>query len=226
MRADLPPAGTPTVTRRADRGLPSSRPAGHSPSVAAPVKGARKLASLRDGASATLDCSRLPPGNRRLSGRKAAARPLAQAQLDTLDRATVHDADALLLDLIPLPADTTALHPEHIQAALYQAFDIQALYKDDMNQITFFATITTSTPQAVAAILTDTGHDPTTSARQPAATPVYPLAQPPICEKAHRDHGTGRWPPVPMSRSHPGFRDGRVPMAHSRHDQTTASHAR
>jgi hypothetical protein len=27
------------------------------------------------------------------------------------------------------------LHPEHIQAALYQAFDIQALYKDDRNQL-------------------------------------------------------------------------------------------
>jgi hypothetical protein len=32
-----------------------------------------------------------------------------------------------------------------------------------MNQVTIFATITTSTPQAVAAILTDTGHDPTTT---------------------------------------------------------------
>ena len=32
-----------------------------------------------------------------------------------------------------------------------------------MNQVTFFATITTSTPQAVAAILTDAGHDPTTA---------------------------------------------------------------
>jgi|GEM_PF-5191326 len=85
----------------------------------------------------------------------------------------------------PLLTDTIALHPERIQAALYQAFDIQALYKDDMNQVTFFATITTSTPQAVAAILTDAGYDPITAGtRQPPApattAPVYPLAQPPM----------------------------------------------
>jgi hypothetical protein len=38
-----------------DRGRASSRPSGKCPVVPAPVKGARKLASMRDGASATLD---------------------------------------------------------------------------------------------------------------------------------------------------------------------------
>jgi site-specific DNA recombinase len=114
-------------------------------------------------------------------------REATQTQLDALDHTTTPGNDTALLDLIPLLTDTIALHPEHIQAALYQAFDIQALYKDDMNQVTFFATITTSTPQAVAAILTDIGHDPTTAGTtgQPSApattAPVYPLAQPPIC---------------------------------------------
>jgi site-specific DNA recombinase len=75
-----------------------------------------------------------------------AEREATQTQLDALDRTAPRDNDTSLLDLIPLLADTIALHPEHIQAALYQAFDIQALYKDDMNQVTFFATITTSTP--------------------------------------------------------------------------------
>jgi hypothetical protein len=89
-----------------------------------------------------------------------AERETTQTQLDALDHTTAPSNDTALLDLIPLLTDTIALHPEHIQAALYQAFGIQALYKDDMNQVTFFATITTSTPQAVAAILTDIDHDP------------------------------------------------------------------
>ena len=114
-----------------------------------------------------------------------AERDTTQTQLDALDRTTARDNDTSLLDLIPLLADTIALHPEHIQAALYQAFDIQALYKHDMNQVTLFATITTSTPQAVAAILADAGYDPTTSPGQAPApadsTPIYSLAQPPIC---------------------------------------------
>jgi hypothetical protein len=42
----------------------SSRPAGHCPVVTAPVKGARTLASLRDGASAPLDC----PGSSQETG--------------------------------------------------------------------------------------------------------------------------------------------------------------
>jgi hypothetical protein len=96
-------------------------------------------------------------------------------------------ASTSLLHLIPLLADTIALHPARIQAALYQAFDIQALYKDDMNQVSLFATITTSTPHAVAAILSDAGYDPTTVS--PATTaPVHPLAQPPISHPIYRDH--------------------------------------
>ena len=106
-----------------------------------------------------------------------ADRDTVQAQLDTLNRATAHDTDAWLLDLIPLLADTIDLHPDHIQAALYQVFDIQALYKDDMNQVTLFATITTSTPQAVAAILADTGHDPTSAG---TLSPQPPPAPPPL----------------------------------------------
>jgi site-specific DNA recombinase len=134
-----------------------------------------------------------------------AEREATQIQLEALDRTAARDDDTSLLDLIPLLADTIALHPERIQAALYQAFDIQALYKDDMNQVSLFATITTSTPLAVAAILADAGYDPTTiSAGQPPApattAPVYPLAQPPMCSpattimKCWRSYGTGRQP--------------------------------
>jgi hypothetical protein len=51
-----PAAGTLTVAGRGDRGGAFLRPAGKCPVVRAPVKGARKRASLRDGARATLDC--------------------------------------------------------------------------------------------------------------------------------------------------------------------------
>jgi hypothetical protein len=78
-------------------------------------------------------------------------------------------------------------------AALFQAFDIQCLYKDDMNQVSIFATITTSTPQTVAAILADAGNDPasTTPQPQPASPghpPIYPSAQPPITRVIYHDH--------------------------------------
>ena len=36
--------------------------------------------------------------------------------------------------------------PERIQAALYQAFDLQLLYNKDMHQVTIWVTITDSTP--------------------------------------------------------------------------------
>jgi hypothetical protein len=98
-----------------------------------------------------------------------ADREAIQAQLETFDHDQAPGQDASLLDTLPMLADTTDLHPERIQSALYQAFDIQALYNTDMHQVTIFATITTSTPQAVAAILADTGHNPTA---QPAAADV------------------------------------------------------
>jgi hypothetical protein len=122
-------------------------------------------------------------------------RDATQAKLAALDQARARDDNAALLDDLPLLAGTVDLQPEHIQAALYQAFDIQALYKDDMHQVTIFATITTSTPHAVAAILTHTGHGPAnlTPATAPtapaqASPPVYPLAQRPIQQQILHDH--------------------------------------
>jgi hypothetical protein len=70
-------------------------------------------------------------------------------------------------------------NPEHIQAALYQAFDIQALYKDDMHQVSFFATITTSTPHAVANIMAAAGNDPATHTPDPAQPPPPARPSPP-----------------------------------------------
>jgi hypothetical protein len=108
-----------------------------------------------------------------------AERETAEAKLAALDEARARDDDPALLDDIPLLASTIDLQPEHIQAALYQAFDIQALYKDDMHQVTIFATITTSTPQAVAAILARTGHDPANLTPSPRPPPPDRPARPP-----------------------------------------------
>jgi hypothetical protein len=127
-----------------------------------------------------------------------AERETTQARLDALDQARARDDDASLIDDLPVLAGTLDLHPERIQAALYQAFDIQALYKPDMHQVTLFATITTSTPRAVAAIISDAGHDPA-HAHAPAQPPpetaastpaVYPLAQPPMRRSINHDHET------------------------------------
>jgi hypothetical protein len=52
-----------------------SRPAGQCLIGAVPVKGARKLASLRDGASATLDCHPRLTSTRRLSGKGLSPAP-------------------------------------------------------------------------------------------------------------------------------------------------------
>jgi hypothetical protein len=46
-------------------------------------------------------------------------------------------------------------HPEHVKARLYDAFDIQVLYRQHMRQATIWATITDTTPGTVAALLTD-----------------------------------------------------------------------
>ncbi len=116
-------------------------------------------------------------------------RETAQAQLAALGETRARDDDASLLDVLPILAGRADLRPELIQAALYQAFDIQALYNTDTNQVTLRATITSSTPQAVASILALAGNDPARRTPEPGPAPapraadstaVYPSAQRPI----------------------------------------------
>jgi hypothetical protein len=116
-------------------------------------------------------------------------RETTRAQLAALDETRARDHDASLLDALPVLAGRADLYPERIQAALCRAFDIQALYNTDLNQVTLYATITTSTPQAVAAILALTGNDPTACTTEPGLAPamqdadstaIYPSTQRPI----------------------------------------------
>jgi hypothetical protein len=61
--------------------------------------------------------------------------------------------DPALLDAIPPLGDVLGQIPDKIKQKLFDAFDVQALYSKAHNQVTLWATITPSTPAALAAII-------------------------------------------------------------------------
>jgi site-specific DNA recombinase len=61
--------------------------------------------------------------------------------------------DPALLDQLPMLGDLLAAAPDKIKQKLFDAFDIQALYSKEKNQVTLWATITPSTPATLAAII-------------------------------------------------------------------------
>jgi hypothetical protein len=61
--------------------------------------------------------------------------------------------DPSLLDRLPMLGDLLAAAPDKIKQKLFDAFDIQALYSKTHHQVTFWATITPSTPATLAAII-------------------------------------------------------------------------
>ena len=63
--------------------------------------------------------------------------------------------DPGLLDRLPMLGDLLAAAPDRIKQKLFDAFDIQTLYSKTTNQVTFWATITPSTPATLAAIIAD-----------------------------------------------------------------------
>jgi hypothetical protein len=58
-----------------------------------------------------------------------------------------------LLDQLPVLGDLMAHMPTRLHAQLYDALGIELLYRHDLNQVTIYATITPSTPRALAALL-------------------------------------------------------------------------
>lgn len=58
-----------------------------------------------------------------------------------------------LLDTLPMLGDVLPRLPRRIRQKLLDAFDIQALYSKPKQQVTFWATITPSTPATLAAII-------------------------------------------------------------------------
>lgn len=107
-------------------------------------------------------------------------RTQTKAQLDQLTTAPAAQADPGLLDALPqLPARLTEL-PAATRSKLYQALGIEILYKHDTHQVTCRATLTTSTPGTVTAIISATANPaPGTSAARwdsPQPTPWGPTS--------------------------------------------------
>ena len=72
--------------------------------------------------------------------------------------------DPTLLDELPYAPGLLAEAPDAIREALYAAFDIQCLYRQDAGQVTIWATITDATPGIITALTTDPRTDTDTAA--------------------------------------------------------------
>ena len=111
-------------------------------------------------------------------------RETIEAQLSALAKDTGRGNDPGLLDELPELAGRLDELPERIQAELFAAFDIQVLWNAPMNQATFFATITDTSPGIITDLLTRASDDPT-SAATPATSSnaVAGFTRSPICGK-------------------------------------------
>jgi hypothetical protein len=97
--------------------------------------------------------------------RTAAENQLAALQATALQatalQATAPQAtDPALLDDIPALAGLFSQAPDHIKTALYDALDIQILYRAEQNQATIWATLTDATPQTLTALPRRPPHRP------------------------------------------------------------------
>jgi len=124
-------------------------------------------------------------------------RETIEAQLTTLttDTGPVNDID--LLDELPELAGRVDELPEQLQAELFAAFDIQVVWNQPMNQVTFFAVITDTTPGIITELLTLTGGDPTSAETRPALAQAAATSSDtasgftclPMLRKTDADHG-------------------------------------
>ena len=94
----------------------------------------------------------------------------AQAELDALTETAPALNDPTLLDELPYAPGLLSHAPATIREALYAAFDIQCLYRQDAGQVTIWATITDTTPGIITALTADPRTDTDTAASTPAAT--------------------------------------------------------
>ena len=93
----------------------------------------------------------------------------AAAQLAALDAATSDQHDPALLGELPIDPGLLDDAPARVRQLFYQAFGIELLYNKDQNQVTIYATITTTTPHAVATLISDS--EPPTRSDSPVPTP-------------------------------------------------------
>jgi site-specific DNA recombinase len=74
-------------------------------------------------------------------------------RLAALGRASVQQDEPGLLDALPMLGDALPGLPTSIQARLFQAFGLELIYNKPDHQVTIYATITPSTPYALAGII-------------------------------------------------------------------------
>ncbi len=107
------------------------------------------------------------PAVKAMRKRHLAAFAQLEAERDTINRkltalaqqTTDDGGDPALLDALPLLGDVLPPLPDRIKAQLFDAFDLTMLYNKAGDQITCRATITPSTPAALAAIIAQAGID-------------------------------------------------------------------
>ncbi len=121
-----------------------------------------------------------------------AERTRTEAQLADLNAAAPPDNDPALLDTLPIAAALFTDAPDRIKEALLAAFDIQALYRHDQNQVTIWASLTADTPRTIAALLNDPRTDSDTSTTTPAPDTVYHSAPAPMASVTTHDVWFGR----------------------------------
>ncbi len=91
------------------------------------------------------------------------------AELDALTADTgAAINDPALLDELPYAPGLLPDAPDTIREALYAAFDIQCLYREDKDQVTIWATITDTTPGIIQALTADPRTDNDIAASTPA----------------------------------------------------------
>ena len=92
-----------------------------------------------------------------------------EAELTALETATTQDNDPALLDELPLLGDVLTGAPDRLIEQLLDAFDVSAVYNNDLHQVTIHATLTDTTPHTIADLLADPRTD---QATPPATAPT------------------------------------------------------
>ena len=126
-----------------------------------------------------------------------------QAELDALTADTAPAInDPALLDELPYAPGLLPDAPDTIREALYAAFDVQCLYREDKEQVTIWATVTDTTPGIIAALLADprTGSETAASTPSPALfADLQAAAIVAACKSALRRGRRGPRQPAPRS---------------------------
>jgi hypothetical protein len=121
-------------------------------------------------------------------GELEAERTQINERVAALDRATGQRDEPGLLDALPL-GDILTGAPTSLQARLFAAFGLELIYNKEDHQVSIYATITPSTPAALAAIIA--------SSEPPAA----PAASDGL---AHSPQHPRMWVECQPPQTHPG----------------------